>query len=201
MSDRTSTLTTGQKSPSNPEVGPRLVELLDRCGIAAAHFASRGTADLKGLLSQQPERVASLTVLCPAVLDTRTLARIGERLLIVTGDRGPGARRVQAGLPDLPRATAVVLDDYAGLTWSDIAAERGDGIVAAIRGFLSHHSVRTIGPLGEKRSLRNASIRELHRAAYRGGRKRYRRGRPSGSRRSDHSNTATASELQVRPVG
>ena len=40
MSDRTSTLTTGQKSPSNPEVGPRLVELLDRCGIAAAHFAS-----------------------------------------------------------------------------------------------------------------------------------------------------------------
>src|SRR3984893_10101763 len=140
MSDRTSTLTTGQNSPSNPEVGPRLVELLDRCGIAAAHFASRGTTDLKGLLSQQPERVASLTVLCPAVLDTRTLTRIGERSLVVTGDRGPGARRVQAGLPDLPRATAVVLDDYAGLTWSDIAAERGDGIVAAIRGFLSRHS-------------------------------------------------------------
>jgi len=119
---------------------PRLVELLDRCGIAAAHFASRGTADLKGLLSQQPGRVASLTVLCPAVLDTRTLARIGERLLVVTGDRGPGARRVQAGLPHLPRAAAVVLDDYAGLTWSDIAAERGDGIVAAIREFLSRRS-------------------------------------------------------------
>jgi hypothetical protein len=127
MSDRTSTLTTGQKPQLNPEVGPCLVELLDRCGIAAAHFASRGTADLKGLLSQQPQRIATLTVLCPAVLDTRTLARIGERLLVVTGDRGPGARRVQAGLPDLPRATAVVLDDYAGLTWSDIAAERGDG--------------------------------------------------------------------------
>src|ERR1700726_3941315 len=56
-------------------------------------------------------------------------------------------------------------------------------------------------PLGAKRSFRNASIRELHRAAYRGGRKLYRRGRPSDSRRSDHSNTATASELQVRPVG
>jgi hypothetical protein len=35
-------------------------------------------------------------------------------------------------------------------------------------------------PLGEKRSFRNASMRELHRAAYRGGRKRYRRGRPTG---------------------
>ena len=53
----------------------------------------------------------------------------------------------------------------------------------------------------EKSGFRNASMRELHRAAYRGGRKRYRRGRPSGSRRPNHSNTATASELQVRPVG
>ena len=140
MSDRMPISTTVQKSQSNPEVGPRLVELLDRCGIAAAHFASRGTADLKGLLSHQPERVASLTVLCPAVLDSRTLARIGERLLVVTGDCGSGARRVQAALPDLPRATAVVLSDYAGLTWSDIAAERGDDIVAAIREFLSRNS-------------------------------------------------------------
>ena len=128
MSDRMSVLTTGQKFQSNPEVGSSLVEVLDRLGITVAHFACRGTADLKGLLSQQSERVASLTVLCPAVLDTPTLAPLGERLLVVTGDHGPGARRVQAGLPDLPRATPVVLDDYAGLTWSDIAAERGDGI-------------------------------------------------------------------------
>ena len=140
MSDRMSVLTTGQKFQSNPEVGSSLVEVLDRLGITVAHFACRGTADLKGLLSQQSERVASLTVLCPAVLDTPTLAPLGERLLVVTGDHGPGARRVQAGLPDLPRATPVVLDDYAGLTWSDIAAERGDGIFAAIRGFLSRRS-------------------------------------------------------------
>jgi len=31
----------------------------------------------------------------------------------VTGGHGLGARRVQAVLPDLPEATAVVLDDYA----------------------------------------------------------------------------------------
>ena len=120
-----------------PSVEACLAELLDQLGIAAAHFAGRGSADLKGFLSQHPERVASLTVLCPAVLDTRTLAPLGERLLVVTGDRGPGARRVQAGLPELPQATAVVLDDYAGLTWSDIAAERGDSIAAAMREFLS----------------------------------------------------------------
>jgi ubiquinone/menaquinone biosynthesis C-methylase UbiE len=114
-----------------------LAELLDRLGLAAAHFAGRGSADLKDFLAQHPERVASLTVLCPAVLDTPTLAPLGDRLLVVTGDRGPGARRVQAGLPHLPQATAVVLDDYAGLTWSDIAAERGDGIAAALREFIS----------------------------------------------------------------
>jgi SAM-dependent methyltransferase len=115
-----------------------LAELLDQLGIATAHFAGRGSADLKGFLSQHPGRVGSLTVLCPAVLDTRTLARLSERLLVVTGDRGPGARRVQAGLSELPQGTAVVLDDYAGLTWSDIAAERGDSIAAAMQEFLAH---------------------------------------------------------------
>lgn len=70
------------------------------------------------------------------MLDTRTLAPLAGRLLVVTGDRGPGARRVRAGLAELPQAAAVVLDDYAGLTWSDIAAERGDSIGAAMREFL-----------------------------------------------------------------
>src|SRR3954468_11398592 len=110
----------------------------------------RGSADLKGFLSQHPERVASLTVLCPAVLDTRTLAPLGQRLLVVTGDRGPGARRVQAGLPELSLASAVVLDDYTGLTWSDIAAERGDSIAAAMKEFLPHHDARSNGGMPER---------------------------------------------------
>ena len=127
-----------------------LAELLDQLGAATAHFAGRGSADLKGFLSQHPERVASLTVLCPAVLDTRTLAALGERLLVVTGDRGPGARRVQAGMPELPQATAVVLDDYAGLTWSDIAAERGESIAAAMQEFLSRRAALPLVGLPEQ---------------------------------------------------
>ncbi len=113
-----------------------LVELFDHLGIAAAHFAGRSTADLAGFASRQPQRMASLTLLCPAVLDTPTLAPLGARLLVVTGDHGPGARRVQAGLADLPDAAAVVLGDYAGLTWSDIAAEQGEAIGAAMQDFL-----------------------------------------------------------------
>jgi ubiquinone/menaquinone biosynthesis C-methylase UbiE len=146
MPDRSLISGSHQEALSGRELAACLTELLDRLGIATAHFAGRGTADLKGLLSRDPERVASLTVLCPAVLDTQVLTTLGERLLVVTGDRGPGARRVEAGLRDLSQANTVVLEDYAGLTWSDIAAERGDSIVVGMREFLSSH-----GPLSSVR--------------------------------------------------
>jgi SAM-dependent methyltransferase len=131
-------------------VEARLAELLDHLGIASAHFAGRGSADLQGFASRNPERIASLTLLCPAVLDTRTLAPLAGRLLVVTGDLGPGARRVRAGLPDLPKATAVVLDDYAGYTWADIAAERGDSIGAAMQQFLVHRDTLPAAGLPEQ---------------------------------------------------
>ena len=102
-----------------------------------ARISPRGVADLRGVAARHPERIASVTLLCPAVLDTVTLAPLAGRLLVVTGDSGPGARRVQAGLPDLPKATRVVLGDYVGLTWADIAEERGDAIGAAMHEFLA----------------------------------------------------------------
>jgi hypothetical protein len=56
-------------------------------------------------------------------------------------------------------------------------------------------------PLGEKRSFRNASIRELHRAAY--GAAANDIGADDRQAAGDQiiANTATASELQVSPVG
>jgi ubiquinone/menaquinone biosynthesis C-methylase UbiE len=114
-----------------------LAELLDHLGIESAHFSGRGSADLQGFASRHPDRIASLTLLCPAVLDTATLAPLAGHLLVVTGDHGPGARRVQAGLAELPEAKRVVLGDYAGHTWADLAAERGDGIGAAMEEFIA----------------------------------------------------------------
>jgi len=72
------------------------------------------------------------------VLNPRSLAPLGARLQVVTGDHGLGARRVRAVLPDLPKATAVVLADYAGLTWANLAADRGDRIDAAMQEFHRH---------------------------------------------------------------
>src|ERR1700680_1745252 len=93
-------------TPSQPvedgQVEACLAALLDHLGIARAHFAGRGSGDLPGFIARQPQRIASLTLLCPAVLDTSSLAPLAGRLLVVTGDDGPGARRVQAGLAELP---------------------------------------------------------------------------------------------------
>jgi ubiquinone/menaquinone biosynthesis C-methylase UbiE len=116
-------------------VEARLAELLDHLGIASAHFAGRSLADLQSFIAAKPERIASLTLVCPAVLNPRSLAPLGSKLLVVTGDHGLGAQRVRAVLPELPEATAVVLEDYAGLTWADLAADRGERIDRAMQEF------------------------------------------------------------------
>jgi SAM-dependent methyltransferase len=75
---------------------------------------------------------------------------LAKRLLVVTGDHGPGPQRAQAGLSELPQATAVVLDDYAGHTWADIAAERGDNICAAMQQFLQRLDTLPAAGLSER---------------------------------------------------
>src|SRR4030088_3514506 len=49
----------------DPPIEACLAALLDHLGIASAHFAGRGSADLQGFMARYPERVASLTLLCP----------------------------------------------------------------------------------------------------------------------------------------
>src|SRR6516162_3221141 len=117
----------------NPPVEACLAQLLDHFGIPGAHFAGRSLADLQDFIAKYPERIASLTLVCPTVLNPRSLVPLGAKLMVVTGDHGLGARRVKAVLPDLPEATAVVLEDYAGLTWADLVADRGGHIDTEMR--------------------------------------------------------------------
>jgi SAM-dependent methyltransferase len=133
-----------------PPVEASLAELLDHLGIASAHFAGRSLADLQGLIAAHPERIASLTLVCPTVLNPRSVAPLGARLLVLTGDHGLGARRVRAVLPALPEATTVVLDDYAGLTWADLAADRGDRIDMAMQEFIQRRKALPAAALRER---------------------------------------------------
>lgn len=106
-------------------------------GIARAHVAARSSTDWEGFAAKYLDSIASLILTCPAAIDPAALRPFGGRLLVITGDNGPGSRRVQASLPDLPQAHRLVLPDYAGLTWSDLAVERGDPIGAAIEDFIA----------------------------------------------------------------
>ena len=88
--------------------------------------------------------------MCPTVLNPRSVAPLGARLLVLTGDHGLGARRVRAVLPALPEATTVVLDDYAGLTWADLAADRGDRIDMAMQEFIQRRKALPAAALRER---------------------------------------------------
>ena len=74
----------------DPPVEASLAQLLDHLGIAAAHFAGRSLADVQGFIAKHSERIASLTLMCPTVLNPRSLAPLGARVLVVTGDHGLG---------------------------------------------------------------------------------------------------------------
>src|ERR1700732_4998504 len=50
----------------DPPVEACLAQLLDHLGIAGAHFAGRSLADVQGFIAKHSERIASLTLVCPA---------------------------------------------------------------------------------------------------------------------------------------
>src|SRR5215472_12688633 len=150
LQQRRTAIATATASVRTPPVEACLAELLDHLGIARAHFAGRSLADLQDFIAEDPKRIASLTLVCPTVLNPRSLSPLGARLLVVSGDHGLGARRVRAVLPDLPEAGAVVLEDYAGLTWADLAADRGGHIDAAMRELHARHEALATANLREQ---------------------------------------------------
>ena len=115
-----------------------VVELFDHLGIEQAHVAAgrlvRG--DWHGLAIKHPERIASLTLISPQMLDPGELAGLAARMLAVAGDKGPTAEGTAKLLTDLPNATSHILRSYEYLPWSDLASERGAEIGTAMLDFL-----------------------------------------------------------------
>jgi pimeloyl-ACP methyl ester carboxylesterase len=114
----------------------RLIHLFQQLGIEQAHVAARDAADWQGLVTAHPDRLASLTLICPLALDPRVLQPVAARLLVVTGDQGPAAARVRQALTELPGATSLILREYMSLGWSDVMAERTADIGTALLAFL-----------------------------------------------------------------
>ena len=132
-----------------------LLDLLQHFGIERAHIAAGGPPPLKdwhSLATLHPERVASLTLISPPMLDTAPLAGLASRILIVAGDRGSLADGAAKFANSLPSVSAHVLRGYEWLPWSDVIADRGAEIGAAMLDFLDRHplpAVRLSEPEGE----------------------------------------------------
>ena len=64
-------------STAELSVAERLVQVLQHLGIERAHFAASLPADITGFAQAHPERLASLTLVCPPRLDPRPLQALG----------------------------------------------------------------------------------------------------------------------------
>src|ERR1700730_4692968 len=132
-----------------------LLDFLQHFRIQRAHIAAGGPPPLKdwhSLATLHPERVASLTLISPPMLDTAPLAGLASRILIVGGDRGSLADGAAKFANSLPSVSAHVLRGYEWLPWSDVIADRGAEIGAAMLDFLDRHplpAVRLSEPEGE----------------------------------------------------
>jgi SAM-dependent methyltransferase len=117
-------------------VEDRLVQLLEHFGLPEVHVAGCRSEDWEGLVARYPERISSLTLICPNAMDPTLLGPVASRLAVVTGSEGPSVARTRQALAALPEATSTTLVEYIAQTWSDVIADRRDEIDALLEAHL-----------------------------------------------------------------
>ena len=100
--------------------------------------------DWHDLAIRHADRVASLILPSPPILDTAELSDLASRLLVVAGDQGTSAQGATKLLADLPNAASHFLRGYEWQPWSDVIADRGSEVGPAMLDFLDRHPVSTI---------------------------------------------------------
>src|SRR5271156_4527848 len=119
-----------------------LLDLFRHLGIERTHIAAGGPPPLKdwhSLAILHPERFATLTLISPPILDTAPLAGLAARALVVAGDKGGLAGGAAKFAKDLPNTSTHILPGYEWQPWSDVIADCGAEIGAAMLGFLDRH--------------------------------------------------------------
>ena len=118
-----------------------LIGLFRHLGIERAHIAAagQGGGDWLRLATHYAERVATLSLVSP-----RPIPELGSLqcpLLVLAGDQGPTAAAADKALVEVPRAASHRLRGYEYLIWSDVMADRGEEIAAAMSNFLDAHAL------------------------------------------------------------
>ena len=122
-----------------PDLSPtdRLVALLDHLGLGMAHFGTPIPRDISGMATEHPERLAGVVLCVPSRLDPAPFADIADRVLMISGERGPAAEATARAAVRLPMAERSVLAGYdAPGSWSDAVAERTQEITQGVIAFL-----------------------------------------------------------------
>jgi SAM-dependent methyltransferase len=111
--------------------------LIDHLGLGTAHFGTPIPRDISGLAAEHPERLAGIVLCVPSRLDPAPFADIAERVLMISGERGPAAEATARAAARLPAAERAVLAGYdAPGSWSDAVAERTQEIAERVILFL-----------------------------------------------------------------
>ena len=115
----------------------RLVALMDHLGLGTAHFGTPIPRDISGMAAEHPERLAGIVLCVPSRLDPAPFADVTDRILMISGERGPAAEATARAGARLPAAERSVLAGYdAPGSWSDAVAERTEEIADRIIAFL-----------------------------------------------------------------
>jgi SAM-dependent methyltransferase len=123
-------------------VSDRLTQVLGHLKIERAHFAASMLADVSGFAQAHPDRIASLTLVCPPRLDPGILRALGSRLQIIAGDQGRPAAMVRDAVTNLPEAKVVWLPGYFSPPWADVVADCTANIESALLNVLSKAQAR-----------------------------------------------------------
>jgi SAM-dependent methyltransferase len=125
--------------PQEADASPtaRLTALMDHLGLGIAHFGTPIPRDISGMAAAHRERLGGIVLCVPSRLDPAPFADVGERILMISGERGPAAEATARAAQRLPAAERSVLAGYeAPGSWSDAVAERTEEIAERMIAFL-----------------------------------------------------------------
>ena len=115
----------------------RLIAVLDHLGLGRVHIATQIPGDIAELAALHPDHLAGIVLCAPFYLDPAPFILLADRLLMVSGEHGPGFDVTVRAAARLPGAERHVLDGYEAQTWSDVAADRTVELTEQMTGFLA----------------------------------------------------------------
>ena len=93
-------------------------------------------ADIAGLASQHPERLAGVVLCVPTRLDPAPFDAVAARILMVAGENDLTSSTTARAAARLNGSERAVLAGYEALTWADVVADRRAEITVAMTEFL-----------------------------------------------------------------